>query len=65
MVMTQRHNRFWKNSPGEPRAAESGKCLTIRPALFYLKLKIWTQFGFYTLPGEQELDMTKAVCKNN
>lgn len=44
---------------------EDGKAARdIRPAQSQYKSKVWKHFGFHKLPGsEQQLDMSKAVCK--
>lgn len=42
---------------------EEKKQQEIMPAPINFKSKVWTHFGFYTVPGKTELGMTKAVCK--
>lgn len=35
----------------------------IQPVPSSMKAGVWTHFGFYYLPGTQQLDMSRSVCK--
>lgn len=53
----------WAESSWKRKMADNPTPLKIKPAPLHFKSKIWAQFGFYTLPGNTELDMTKILCK--
>ncbi|KAL0151535.1 hypothetical protein M9458_053187 [Cirrhinus mrigala] len=43
--------------------AEGKTARDIQPAPSHFKSKVWKHFGFHKLPGNEQLDMSKAVCK--
>ncbi len=55
----------WAKSSRKQNISDNPRPAEIRPAPLPFKSQVWTRFGFYTLPGKAELDMTKAVSTDN